>query len=55
MIVVREPPDNVYGRFKVLKRTDGKYVVHDTEQWPPNGPVFDTEEQARSHALKVSS
>lgn len=52
MILVREPPDNRYGRYKVLKRTDGKFVVHDSEQWPPNGRVFETEKEARDHASR---
>ncbi len=49
--VMREPPDNLYGgRFKVLPRTDGLYVVRDLEQWPPKGPVFRTLEEARASA-----
>jgi hypothetical protein len=53
-VVLREPHDNEYGRFKVLRRTDGKFVVHDTEQWPPKGSVHDTEGEARSHAIQAS-
>jgi hypothetical protein len=48
--VVREPSDNTFGRFKLLRRPDGLFVVHDTEQWPPNGPVFRDEAKARAHA-----
>jgi hypothetical protein len=48
--VIREPSDNVIGRFKILRRTDGLFVVHDTTAWPPNGPVFEQEQEARSWA-----
>lgn len=49
--VVREPEQNVYGRFRVMNRSDGLCVVHDTKQWPPNGAVFRTEGEARDHAV----
>ncbi len=49
---IKEPKDNVYGRFKLLQRTDGLFVVHDTEEWPPNGPVFRSEDEAREHAQR---
>ena len=52
---IKEPKDNVYGRFKVLQRTDGLFLVHDTEEWPPNGPVFRSEDEARDHAKVRSS
>jgi hypothetical protein len=52
--MVKEPKDNVYGRFKLLQRTDGLFVVHDTEEWPPNGPVFHSEDEAREHAQAKS-
>lgn len=49
--VFKEPQDNLYGgRFKVLPRTDGLYVVRDLEQWPPAGAVFRTLEEARADA-----
>lgn len=48
--VVREPQDNVYGRFKVLLRSDGLYVVHDTAAWPPSGAVFRSLDEAVSWA-----
>lgn len=52
--VVREPSDNVIGRFKILRRTDGLFVVHDPEAWPPNGPVFDEENKARRWASSLA-
>jgi len=53
--MIREPKDNLYGRFKLLQRTDGLFVVHDTEEWPPNGPVFRDEGAARAHAQSMST
>lgn len=52
--IVREPADNVYGRFKVLRRVDGLFVVHDPQQWPPDGPVFWTEADARLWAQRLT-
>jgi len=52
--LVYEPADNVYGRFRVLRRTDNQFVVHDTTQWPPNGPVFRFEAMARKHAEEAA-
>jgi len=54
--VVREPENNSYGRFRVLRRIDGKFVVHDPKQWPPNGQVFgsDQEEAARAEAQRLA-
>ena len=53
--VFKEPQDNLYGgRFKVLPRTDGLYVVRDLEQWPPAGAVFRTLEEARSKAAAAA-
>ena len=46
--VIREPEDNASGRFKVLRRTDGQFVAHDTEAWPTSGKVFRDEDAARS-------
>jgi len=48
--IVREPAGNVYGRFKVLRRSDGLFVVHDADQWPPDGLVFRGEWDARTVA-----
>ena len=46
----------MYGRFKVLVRTDGKWVVHDTEAKIIMGqaPVFKTEDAAREAAKKAA-
>ena len=50
-----EPANNVYGRFKVLVRTDGKWVVHDTEaKMMGQAPVFKTEDAAREAAKKAA-
>lgn len=48
--IIPEPINNVYGRFKVLMRVDGLFAVHDTKQWPPNGPTYQTERLARAAA-----
>jgi hypothetical protein len=53
--VVAEPASNVYGRFKVLRRVDGLFVVHDTKAWPPNGHVFASEAEARVVAQSMAS
>jgi hypothetical protein len=50
--LVREPENNAYGRFRVLMRSDGRFVVLDPNLWPPNGPVFDAEADARSWAQR---
>jgi hypothetical protein len=52
--IVREPYNNLYGRYKVLRRVDGLFVVHDPEEWPPNGPVFWRESEARLYAQLLS-
>jgi hypothetical protein len=49
--VIREPENNEYGRFIVLARSDGLYAVHDPDVWPPNGPVYRNEVDARVAAL----
>ena len=51
--VVAEPKDNVYGRYKVLARSDGLYVVH-ADHLYPGGPVFWTEHGARGWAEATS-
>lgn len=50
--VVSEPPDNLYGPFKVLRRTDHRFVVHDSRQtWPMTfGRVYRVEWAARAAA-----
>jgi hypothetical protein len=50
--VISEPSDNVYGPFKVLRRTDNRFVVHDTRQvWPMRfGRIFHVEWAARAAA-----
>ena len=48
--VVKEPADNVIGKYKILRRTDGLFVASDTTVWPPNGAVFDEESAARAFA-----
>jgi len=57
--VVREPPDNVYGRYKVLQRIDGLFVAHDTKRVSKgdlgNGVVFWTENGARTWAKLASA
>ena len=52
--VVREPSDNVIGRFKILRRTDGLFVAHGTKALESlgDGLVFDDEAAARKHAVK---
>ena len=53
--VVREPESNVYaGVYQLLARTDGLYAVRDMRQWPPNSPVFRSEQEARIYAERVS-
>ena len=54
--VITEPEHNVYGRFKVLARTDRRFVVHDTRQaWPFSfGAVFQTEREARVEAALLA-
>jgi hypothetical protein len=49
--VIKQPDDNLYGRFKVLVRTDGLYIVFDPTKWPPTSPVYRTELDARIAAL----
>ena len=53
--VVKQPEDNVYGdgRFKVLERTDGLVTVYDSEAWPPNGPVYRNEVDARVAVMEL--
>ena len=54
--LVREPFDNVYGHYKVLRRSTGDFVVHDTSGGPPPwGPVFVREDDARSEAKRLSA
>ncbi len=47
--LVEEPRDNVFGPFKVFRRTDGLFVVHNTRPtWPATfGPVYRAERDAR--------
>jgi uncharacterized protein YlaI len=52
--VIHEPANNLYGRFKVLRRVDGFFIVHDPEEWPPNAPVFHEEAKARTYAQRRS-
>ena len=50
--VVREPENNVYGKYKVLRRTDGTYIVFDTEAQSGQGAIsrHRTEDGARAKA-----
>lgn len=60
--LVREPPNNVYGGFKVLRRTDGLFTVHNSrieqeeKRFVP-GPVYATEGEARdaAHSMMLES
>jgi len=49
-----EPKNNTYGRWRVLARTDGRFIVHDPSVWPPPpsaGRLFASESDARGEAL----
>lgn len=52
--VIREPESNVYGPYKLLARTDGLHVLHDTRRTSKgdlgNGAVFRSERGARAWA-----
>ena len=52
--VVREPVDNIIGKYKLLQRIDGLFVLHDMKLTGKgtmgNGPVFWNENGARTWA-----
>jgi hypothetical protein len=50
-IILREPKNNAYGRFRVLVRTDGLFIVFDPDEWPPTTRTFRSEADARTEAL----
>jgi hypothetical protein len=54
--IVREPPNNVYGHYKVLRRTDGLFVVKDMRVLipPPWGSVHASEREARDVAAMLA-
>lgn len=52
--IIHEPHDNEYGRLRVLRRTDGQFVVFDPDQWPPDGAVRASEVEARFLAARIS-
>jgi hypothetical protein len=49
--LLHEPRNNAYGRYRVYARTDGRFVVHDPQEWPPAGAVFQSEADARGEAM----
>ena len=55
--IITEPDHNVYGPYKVLRRVDMLFVVHDTRQtWPMTfGPLFRHEENARKRAAELAA
>lgn len=56
--VVREPADNVIGKYRLLQRIDSLFVLHDTKRLGKgdlgNGLVFWTESGARTWAKRES-
>jgi hypothetical protein len=55
--IITEPEHNIYGRYKVLRRVDGLFLVHDTKPSFPFvlGPVFRHETNARARAAHLAS
>jgi hypothetical protein len=55
--VITEPEHNSYPPYKVLRRVDNLFVVHDTRQtWPMSfGPLFRHEENARKRAAELAA
>jgi hypothetical protein len=48
--VVREPDNNVYGKLKVMRRTDSLLAIFDTKAQRGTGHVFADEKDARAYA-----
>lgn len=48
--VVREPDNNVYGKLKVMRRTDSLLAIFDTKAQRGTGHVFFEEKDARAYA-----
>jgi hypothetical protein len=55
--IITEPENNVYGPYKVLRRIDNLFVIHDTRPRFPFvfGPVFRHEVNARRRAAELAA